>query len=62
VPAVPCALLQGERRVGELRSAAADGAGGFVGLAMVTKLGLNPLVKLAPEPGGDGFVELDELP
>jgi folate-binding protein YgfZ len=62
VPAVPCALLQGERRAGELRSAVRDGAGGFIGLAMVTKLGLVAGEKLAPEPGGDGFVELDELP
>lgn len=62
VPAVPCALLQGEKRVGELRSAVADGAGGFIGLAMVTKLGLDPVAKLAPEPGGDGFIELVELP
>lgn len=62
VPAVPCALLQGEKRVGELRSAVADGAGGFIGLAMITKLGLDPVARLAPEPGGDGFIELVELP
>jgi tRNA-modifying protein YgfZ len=62
VPAVPCALLQGEKRVGELRSAVSDGEGGFIGLAMVTKLGLVAEEKLAPEPGGDGFIELVELP
>jgi hypothetical protein len=39
-----------------------DGAGGFIGLAMITKLGLDPVAKLAPEPGGDGFIELVELP
>jgi len=61
-PAVPCALLQGERRAGELRSAVADGAGGFVGLAMVTKLGLDPAALLAPEPGGAGCIELLETP
>ena len=61
-PAVPCALLQGERRVGELRSVVADGRGGFIGLAMVTKLGLDPIALLAPEPGGDGFIELVDLP
>lgn len=61
-PAVPCALLQGEKRVGELRSAVADGAGGFIGLAMIAKLGLDPAVLLAPEPGGDGFIELVDLP
>lgn len=62
VPAVPCALLQGEKRVGELRSAVADGEGGFIGLAMVTKLGLDPVARLAPEPGGDGFIELVDQP
>jgi tRNA-modifying protein YgfZ len=62
VPAVPCALLQGEKRAGELRSAVSDGEGGFIGLAMVTKLGLDPVAKLAPEPGGDGFIELVEQP
>lgn len=61
-PAVPTALLQGEKRVGELRSAVADGAGGFIGLAMVTKLGLDPAALLAPEPGGESFIELIDLP
>ncbi len=62
VPSVPCALLQGEKRVGELRSAVADGSGGFIGLAMMSKLGLDPVVLLAPEPGGEGFIELVDLP
>ena len=63
VPAVPCALLQGEKRVGELRSAVTDGAGGFIGLAMVTKLGLMAEEKLAPEPGGvEGSGPLPERP
>lgn len=61
-PSVPCALLQGEKRAGELRSAVADGAGGFIGLAMVTKLGLDPAQPLAPEPGGAGLIELVEQP
>lgn len=61
-PAVPAALLQGEKRVGELRSVAADGEGGFIGLAMVTKLGLDPAALLAPEPGGEGFIGLADLP
>lgn len=62
VPATPTALLQGEKRVGELRSAVADGTGGFIGLAMITKLGLDPEALLAPEPGGEGFIELIDLP
>ncbi len=61
-PAVPTALLQGEKRVGELRSAVADGRGGFIGLALLTKLGLDPALPLAPEPGGAGFIELIDLP
>jgi len=61
-PSVPAALLQGERRVGELRSVVADGAGGFIGLALVNKLGLDPAALLALEPGGDGFIELIDLP
>ncbi|MDF3057105.1 MAG: folate-binding protein [Rariglobus sp.] len=61
-PAVPSALLQGEKRVGELRSAVADGAGGFIGIAMITKLGLDPAALLAPEPGGEGFIALVDLP
>jgi folate-binding protein YgfZ len=61
-PAVPTALLQGEKRVGELRSAVADGESGFIGLAMITKLGLDPTALLAPEPGGVGFIELIDQP
>ena len=57
-PAVPCALLQGEMRVGELRSAVADGAGSFIGLALVTMLRLDPAAPLAPEPGGPGFIHI----
>jgi hypothetical protein len=29
---------------------------------MITKLGLDPAALLAPEPGGDGFIELIDLP
>ena len=61
-PCVPTALLQGEKRVGELRSAVADGAGGFIGLALITKLGLDPARLLAPEPGSESFIELIDLP
>lgn len=62
VPAVPAALLQGEKRVGELRSAVTDGAEGFIGLAMVSKLGFDASVPLAPEPGGEGFIEVLDQP
>ena len=62
VPAVPCALLQGETRVGELRSVAADGAGGFIGLALVTTLRLDAGAPLAPEPGGHAYIRLIDTP
>jgi hypothetical protein len=62
VPAVPCALLQGETRVGELRSAVADGAGGFIGLALVTTLRLDAGAPLAPEPGGRAYIRLIDTP
>ena len=61
-PAVPTALLQGDKRLGELRSVADDGAGGFIGLALLNKLGLDPALPLVPEPGGAGFIELIDLP
>ena len=61
-PAVPCALLQGETRVGELRSVVADGAGGFIGLALVTTLRLDAGAPLAPEPGGRATIHLIDTP
>lgn len=67
LPAVPCALLQGEKRVGELRSVVrvlgANGSdSGFIGLAMISKLGLDPAGLLAPEPGGEGWIEIIDAP
>ncbi len=62
VPAVPCALLQGETRIGELRSAVADGAGGFIGLALVTTLRLDVNAPLAAEPGGHAYIRLIDTP
>ncbi len=62
VPAVPCSLLQGEARVGELRSAVTDGAGGFIGLALVTTLRLDAAAPFAPEPGGRAYIRLIDTP
>jgi hypothetical protein len=31
-------------------------------LALVTLLGLDPARPLAPEPGSEGFIEIEELP
>jgi len=47
----PTLLYQSARRVGELRSAASDGKGGWVGLAMLTLLGLDSAVLLTAAPG-----------
>jgi tRNA-modifying protein YgfZ len=38
IPPLPAALFAGERRVGELRSVAPDGANGVIGLAMLSLL------------------------
>lgn len=46
-PALPAALFADGRRVGELRSAVGDGAGGLVGLAMLSLLHLAPMTALA---------------
>jgi tRNA-modifying protein YgfZ len=53
VPATPAALWQGETKVGELRTAAADEAGtGWVGLALLTLANLREEIPLALAAGG----------
>lgn len=50
IPRLPAPLFVGARQVGELRSAASDPAGGFIGLAMLTLMHLSPAgLSLAPE-------------
>jgi tRNA-modifying protein YgfZ len=49
-PALPVPIFSAGRRVGELRSAALDGAGGFIGLAMLSLLHLTPGAKLSFSP------------
>jgi hypothetical protein len=44
---LPAALFAGGRKVGEVRSAVSDGAGGWVGLAMLSLLQLEAEVGLA---------------
>jgi folate-binding protein YgfZ len=46
-PALPTPVFLGARRVGELRSAAPDGVGSFVGLAMVSLLHVGAGARLA---------------
>ena len=62
-PALPAELFQGERRVGELRSAAADGTeAGFVGLALVTLLNLRAGEPLALAANGEGAIQILDTP
>jgi folate-binding protein YgfZ len=44
------ALFQGGKRVGELRSSCADGTDGWMGLALLTLLGLDQMAALAVTP------------
>jgi folate-binding protein YgfZ len=59
-PAVPVALFNGPKKMGELRSVAVDGDG-FVGLALLTLLGLDRCPGLSIEPGGTPVVQLEEV-
>jgi hypothetical protein len=56
-PAVPAALHQQGKRLGELRSAAAEGDG-FVGVAMLTRLNLDPAMGLSLRPGGAADIRI----
>lgn len=53
---LPLELWQGGRKMGELRSVVADGTGGFLGLAMVTLMGLDAVQPL--EAGRAGGVDI----
>ena len=52
IPKLPAPLFAGARRSGELRSVARDGAGGFVGLAMLSMMHVGQNTLLAFAPGG----------
>lgn len=59
VPAVPAELWQEAARVGELRSAVADAAGGgYAGLALVSLAGIRPDLPLALGRGGPAVRQL----
>lgn len=53
-PVTGAALFQGERKAGEVRSVAAEG-GGFLGLAMLSLVQLDPAAPLGLAPGGGGI-------
>ncbi|HXA14531.1 MAG TPA: folate-binding protein [Opitutaceae bacterium] len=60
-PATPAVLFHGPKKMGELRSVAPDGEG-FVGLAMLTLLGLERCPGLSFAPESAPVVHLVELP
>jgi tRNA-modifying protein YgfZ len=62
IPARPAAVFAGARQVGELRSAARDGAGGWIGLAMVSRLHVTEGAKLAWAADAEPVVHLLDVP
>lgn len=58
----PAALYAGAKPAGELRSAAPTGDGGFLGLAMVSRLNVNADAALAFAPDAPATVTLLEAP
>jgi folate-binding protein YgfZ len=61
-PALPAAVFAGSRHVGELRSAAGDGSGGWLGLAMVTLMHVAPGAELSFAAGGAPKLRLNASP
>jgi folate-binding protein YgfZ len=59
---LPSPVYAGERRVGEVRSAVADGSGGWLGLAMVSNLHTAASAELAISAGGPASVRLVDAP
>ena len=63
VPPLPAPLFSGERKVGELRSAAPNRADGFVGLALLSLIHVKSGTALSFAPGNVPRVRvIDELP
>ena len=59
---LPADLFLGERKIGNLRSAAPDGTGNWIGLAMLSLLSLKPDAALSFAPGGSPVVRVVDLP
>lgn len=62
VPAAPTELWLGEQRVGDVRSAVADGGTGWVGLAMLSLLSLKPEGLMSATANGTATVRLVDSP
>ncbi len=58
----PAAVFAGARQCGEVRSAVADGAGGWIGLAMLSRLNVEGVAALSLAAGGEATVRLLEAP
>lgn len=58
-PACPASLFAGPKKVGELRSAESAGPDGFIGLAMISLLGLEGAGALALSPEGPAVVSVE---
>ena len=56
-PVLPAAVFSGSRQVGELRSAVSDGAGGWLGLAMLSLMHLTPEATLAFAAGAPAALQ-----
>jgi tRNA-modifying protein YgfZ len=61
-PALPAPIFVAARQVGELRSAAGDGATGWIGLAMVTLMHVSPDAHLSFAAGSSPALRLISLP
>ncbi|MFM8337079.1 MAG: YgfZ/GcvT domain-containing protein [Opitutaceae bacterium] len=59
---LPFPVFAGERQVGEVRSAVADGTGGWLGLAMVSNLHVTADSRLALSASGASVVRLLDAP
>lgn len=58
----PAAVFVGTRQAGEVRSAVADGTGGWMGLAMLSRLNVEGAVELALAPGAEPTIRLLDTP
>jgi folate-binding protein YgfZ len=61
-PACPAPVFTEARQVGELRSAVRDGAEGWIGLALVSRLQVAPGAALALAAGGPPALQREEAP
>jgi folate-binding protein YgfZ len=62
IPVLPAPIFSGERRVGELRSAAQDHEGNLVGLALLSLMHLQPGIALSLAPNGPATLRIVENP